>query len=128
MSLLLDTHAFLWWLDGDPQLSPLARSAIADPSTEVFVSAASAWEIATKARKGKLPGAVAVAADMLRAIRSQGFTPLDISVDDAQRSGALPGDHADPFDRMLVAQAIGRGLRLVSNERLFDSYGVYRLW
>ncbi len=128
MSLLLDTHAFLWWLDGDPQLSLRARVAIAEPATQVFVSAASAWEITAKARKGKLPGATAVAADVLVAIRSQRFSPLDISVEDAQRSGALTGDHADPFDRMLIAQALRRGLGLVSNERLFDEYGVERIW
>ncbi len=128
MRLLLDTHAFLWWLAGDEALSPAARAAIADEANGVFVSAASAWEIATKHRIGKLPGVAAVIADLDGAIADQGFAALPIGVRHGQAAGALPGPHRDPFDRMLIAQAMLENLVLVSNEQPFDAYGVARLW
>jgi PIN domain nuclease of toxin-antitoxin system len=126
--LLLDTHAFLWWLDGDRRLSVAARKKIADESNVILISAASAWEITTKARLGKLPGALDVAADVAAAVASQGFAALEISIIHAQRAGRLPGDHRDPFDRMLVAQAQLEDVPIVSNERVFDAYGVNRIW
>ncbi len=128
MRLLLDTHAFLWWLAGDEALSPAARAAIADEANGVFVSAASAWEIATKHRIGKLPGVAAVVADLDGAIADQGFEGLPIGVRHGQAAGVLPGPHRDPFDRMLIAQAMLENLVLVSNEQPFDAYGVARLW
>ena len=128
MRLLLDTHALLWWLAGDERLSVPARRAIDGEANDVYVSAASAWEICTKVRIGKLPGAAEVAADGGASLRSQGFLALPISVQDAQRAGNLPGPHRDPFDRMLIAQAQALEVPLVSNERLFDGYGVRRLW
>ncbi len=128
MRILLDTHALLWWLDGDVRLSKRARAAIGDVRTTCLVSAASAWEITTKARLGKLPGALAVAADVSGCLRSQQFTPLDISVDHAQRAGSLPGAHRDPFDRMLIAQAHAENLPVVSNDEVFDGFGVVRIW
>lgn len=128
MRLLLDTHAFLWWLDGDRRLSSRGRRLIADETTEVFVSAASAWEIAIKAAAGKLPGARDVAADVSGCLLSQGFRPLDITVGHAQRAGGLPLLHRDPFDRMLVAQAFVEGLPLLSNDSVFDAYAVQRIW
>lgn len=127
-SLLLDTHALLWWLDGDLRLPAVARAAIADPQSRVFVSAATAWEITTKHRLGKLPDAADVARDVAACIAAQGFHELPISVSDGERVGRLPGPHRDPFDRMIVAQAIGADLALVSNEAVFDGYGVRRLW
>jgi PIN domain nuclease of toxin-antitoxin system len=127
-SLLLDTHALLWWLDGDERLSHAARAAVADLSNMVMVSAASAWEITTKHRLGKLPGATEVARDVTGCIAAQGFRELPITLRDAERAGRLPGPHRDPFDRMLVAQALRADLELVSNETLFDDYGVRRLW
>jgi PIN domain nuclease of toxin-antitoxin system len=126
--LLLDTHALLWWLDGDALLSPAARKAIADEENEVLVSAASAWEITTKHRLGKLPGAATVAADVAGAVASQGFASLAITLTHGQKAGALPGPHRDPFDRMLIAQAMLDELLLVSNEIVFDAYGTQRLW
>lgn len=126
--LLLDTHAFLWWLDGDRRLPLRARRLLADAGNDVLVSAASVWEIATKARLGKLPGAIAVAADVDAAIASQGFVGLPITVAHAQRAGSLPGAHRDPFDRMLIAQAQAENVPLVSNEKLFDGYGINRRW
>jgi PIN domain nuclease of toxin-antitoxin system len=128
LPLLLDTHAFLWWLDGDPALTTRAREAIAADPTKVHVSGASAWEISTKARIGKLPDALEVAADIAGCIAREGFQPLAVSVEHGQRAGALPGPVKDPFDRMLIAQAMLDGLQLVSMEQGFDAYGVLRLW
>jgi PIN domain nuclease of toxin-antitoxin system len=88
--LLLDTHAFLWWLDGDRRLSVNARRAIANDSNAILVSAVSAWEITTKARLGKLPGATDVAADVAACVAGQGFLSLDITLLHAQRAGRLP--------------------------------------
>ena len=126
--LLLDTHALLWWLAGDDALTARARAAIGDTGNAVFVSAASAWEMATKHRSGRLPGLDAVMLDLEGAIAGQGFTPLPVSLRHGQAAGALPGPHRDPFDRMLMAQAMLEDLWLVSNEVPFDAYGVRRLW
>lgn len=128
MRVLLDTHTFLWWLDGDRRLPVRGRRLIADAATEVFVSAASAWEIAIKAAAGKLPGAREVAEDVAGCMESQGFRPLDITVLHAQRAGSLPPLHRDPFDRMLAAQALAEGLPLLSNDAVFDAYAVRRIW
>ena len=128
MRLLLDTHAFLWWLAGHTSLPVRVRAEIDTSGSDVFVSAASAWEITTKYRLGKLPQAELVASDVLLNIESQQFTPLAISVKHGQLAGSLPGRHRDPFDRMLIAQAITEDLVLVSNERAFEAYGVRRLW
>lgn len=128
MRLLLDTHALLWWLLGDPRLPVHAREAIGDEANTVYVSAASAWEVATKVRIGKLVGAESLAQDFALRIEEEGFLPLPVSVEHAQRAGSLAGSHRDPFDRMLVAQAQAENLILVSNEEVFDQYGVTRLW
>jgi PIN domain nuclease of toxin-antitoxin system len=128
MRLLLDTHAFLWWLAGDAALSAPARAAIEVESNGIFVSAASGWEIAAKYRIGKLPGVAAIVGDLSGAVADQGFTDLPITLRHGQIAGALPGPHRDPFDRMLIAQAMLESLTLVSNEQGFDVYGVSRLW
>lgn len=128
MRLLLDTHALLWWLDGDARLSVAARAALDETSNPVFVSAASAWEISTKVRIGRLPGAVDVADRFGEILQEQAFSELPISVEHARRAGLLPGEHRDPFDRMLIAQAQLEDLTLVSNEALFDQFGIKRLW
>jgi PIN domain nuclease of toxin-antitoxin system len=126
--LLLDTHALLWWLSDDRQLSSTARAAIADERNEIFVSAASAWEVTTKHRIGKLPTAGSLAVDFARVVRQQGFAPLPITLEHGQVAGALAGGHRDPFDRMLIAQAREEKLALVSNETAFDSFDVTRVW
>ena len=129
MRLLLDTHAFLWWVFADPKLSRRVRTAIDDDvENNVFVSAASAWEISTKYRIGKLPDARAVAEDVPGRVAAEGFTQLAISMRHAQRAGDLIGHHQDPFDRMLIAQAMLEDMTFVSNENAFDAYGVRRLW
>lgn len=128
MRLLLDTHTLLWWLDGNRRLSVRARHAIADARAEILVSAATVWEITTKARLGKLPGALDVAADVPGCVASQGFHPLPISLLHAQRAGTFLNEHRDPFDRMLAAQAQLEGLPIVSNDDVFDGFGVTLLW
>ena len=128
MRLLLDTHTFLWWLSGSERLSVRARDAIADEANEILVSAASAWEITAKHRLGKLVGGELIARDVASGIAGQGFAELSITVHDASRAGALSGPLRDPFDRMLIAQALIHDLVLVSNERVFDRYGARRLW
>lgn len=128
MRLLLDTHAFLWWYDGNRRMSMPARRAVDDESNEVLVSAATAWEITTKHRLGKLPGADPIASDIPGAIAAQGFQELPITVQEAARAGALPGPHRDPFDRMLIAQALSLDLVVISNDAAFDRYPVRRLW
>ena len=128
MRLLLDTHAFLWWYEGSSRMSSPARRAVDDDNNEVLVSAALAWEITTRHRLGKLPSADLIAADVPGAIADQDFQELPITVAEAARAGALPGPHRDPFHRMLIAQALSRNLVLISNESIFDSYAIRRLW
>jgi PIN domain nuclease of toxin-antitoxin system len=102
--------------------------AIEDTGNAIFLSAASAWEIATKIRLGKLPRAAAVAPDMASVIVAQGFLPLPVSFAHGQTAGALRGSHKDPFDRMLMAQAMLDNMVLVSNQQHSGLYGVRRLW
>lgn len=128
MRSLIDTHAWLWWLAGNRRLSGVARGVIDDPDNSVLVSAASAWEITTKHRLGKLPGAAVVAGDVMAAVADHGFEPLAIAVAHAERAGRLPGPLRDPVDRMLIAQSLALDLPVLSNESFFDRYGVRRIW
>ena len=128
MRVLLDTHAFIWWFSDSAKLSRPAYRLIADDANDVLISAASAWEIATKHRIGKLPGAESLALDIPGAIARQKFEGLPVTVAEGIRAGELPGPLRDPFDRMLIAQALAHDLIVVSNEALFDRYGVRRLW
>ena len=123
MTLLLDTHVLLWWLADDPRLTPAMREAIADPSTSVVVSAASAWEAAIKAAVGKLRVPDGLREELVR----HGFDELPVTVEDGLAAGALPRHHADPFDRMLIAQAARRGFVLVTADRRFAAYDVLTL-
>jgi len=125
---LLDTHALLWWLSDDPALSRRAREAIANTKNTLVVSAASAWEVATKVRLGKLPTAANLVSDFAGHLQREGFETLAISTEHAIRAGLLAGSLRDPFDRMLIAQAQAENMPLVSNETLFDDYGIRRLW
>ncbi|OAN48063.1 twitching motility protein PilT [Paramagnetospirillum marisnigri] len=121
MRLLLDTHVLLWWLADDPALPPIIRAAIADPGTEAFVSAATAWEIAIKQALGKLDFPV----DELTAVLADGgFSELPITIEHARRAGALPRHHSDPFDRMLVAQAQHEGLTIATVDQTIGLYAV----
>lgn len=122
MRLLLDTHALLWWLDDDVRLDRSAAAAIAE-ADYVAVSAASAWEIGIKQALGKLDGPADLAAEMT----TNGFTELPVTATHAVAAGELPPHHADPFDRMLVAQARLEGLTLVSRDPRLADYGVAHL-
>lgn len=128
MRLLLDTHVLLWWLEDSPKLPRAADEVMQSLDAEIFVSAASAWEISTKARIGKLAGYRHLADDLPEVLRRQAFTPLDISFLHARRAGSLSGTHRDPFDRMLAAQALEENLVLISSDRVLDEFGVNRLW
>jgi PIN domain nuclease of toxin-antitoxin system len=99
-----------------------------DASAVAFVSAASAWEIATKVRLGKLDDPQGVTDSLGVHLRTQGFRELPITLEHGRRAGKLPGPHKDPFDRMLIAQAQSEGLAIVSNDKAFDPYGIQRLW
>lgn len=126
MKLLLDTHALLWWLLDEARLGRKANDAI--ETGEVFVSAVSAVEITQKVRLGKLPRAKPLADDFRNRIAGEGFLELPVTVAHAALAGALAIPHEDPFDRLLIAQAQIEQLLLVSNEALFDGFGVRRLW
>ena len=128
MRVLLDPHALLWWMADSRRLSTAAHQSIANEANDVLVSAASAWEISTKFRIGKRPGGETIASDIAGRVNHQGFTALVIHHADAERAGRLPGPHRDPFDRMLIAQALVRGLPVVSVDEVFDRYGVNRIW
>ena len=128
MRLLLDTHALIWWLAGDESLNRPAREAIANDANSVAVSAASAMEVSTKFRLGKLPDAALLARDFEAIVAAQGFAELAISVQHARIAGEMNIAHKDPFDRLLIAQAQVEVMVLVSNEILFDGFAVQRLW
>ena len=128
MRLLLDTHTLLWWLSENASLPVSARKIIANKSNDVLVSAASAWEIATKVRLGKLRVAIDLAHDFSAYLERERFDTLGVSVEHGIRAGLLAGPHKDPFDRMLIAQALAENLAIVSNDIVFDGYGVKRAW
>ena len=121
MKLLLDSHAFLWWLAEDQKLSPEARDAVADPSSIVHVSAASIWELAIKASLGKLD---LQGADLVEEIGENDFVELAMTARHSSVAAHLPRHHQDPFDRMLVAQAQVEGLTVVTRDPAFRDYGV----
>ena len=124
LSLLLDTHIFLWWLFDDSRLPPETRRLIADPDNPVLVSSASVWEIATKYRLGKLPEAAQVAKNPAAWIDEAGFQPLAITAQHAQLAGAWELAHRDPFDRMLAAQSKVENLHLASVDRQLTQFPI----
>jgi PIN domain nuclease of toxin-antitoxin system len=126
--LLLDTHALIWWIGGDEKLGSAAQTAIADAGNEILISAVSAMEITTKHRLGKLAEAERLAQNFEAIIEEQGFVSLSISIRHASLAGSLQISHKDPFDRLLIAQSIVENLTLVTNETVFDDFGVSRLW
>ena len=126
--LLLDTHALLWWLADPAQLSAKAHAAIADPEQQVLVSAASAWELATKVRLGKLEIAQKLLSELPDVLASQGFELLPIQFSHGLRAGGYPQAHRDPFDRLLAAQAELEGLSLVSLDPTLKAFPCHLLW
>ena len=126
--MLLDTHALIWWFSDDPSLPQTVRGIIADTDNTLVVSAASAWEIAIKFQQGKLRKVGDLVSDFSGRIEREGFQLLSISAEHGIRAGLLPGPHKDPFDRMLIAQSQAENTSIVSNEAIFETYGVRRLW
>ena len=128
MRLLLDTHAIIWLFEGSTSLPAAAFDILISDDVEVLVSSASAWEIATKFRLGKLPAAANLVHDFSESIAKVGFVEFPLSFDHAIRAGLLPLHHKDPFDRMLAAQCQAESIPIISNDRVFEFYGVRRIW
>ncbi len=128
MKLLLDTHAFLWWIGNDDRLSDTARHEIADSSNEVLFSVASAWEMAIKTRSGKLSIDTELAGFLKSHLYTNAFSVLPISLDHSLQLVQLPLLHRDPFDRMLIAQAQVEEARLISRDPEIATYAVDICW
>ena len=128
MRFLLDTHTLIWWMTSDPHLSKVGRGLITDRANTAVISAVSAWEIATKVRLGRLPSAAELIEDFVGEMERQRIAILDVTAKHGIRAGSLPGPHKDPFDRMLIAQALCESIPIVSNDQALDGYGITRLW
>ena len=128
MTVLLDTHALLWAYWGDPQMSAAAVRLVTDPANRVLVSPASHWEVAIKMKIGKLTLRESLIDFVRHAVFDNGFEILPIEPSHTALVSQLPFHHKDPFDRLLVAQALAEGVPLVSADTAIDAYGVVRLW
>ena len=127
-SLLLDTHAFLWMIRDAAKLSPAARAAVGDPAALLYLSMASIWEISLKVGLGKLALPTPLRPFLRSQMRTSGTSLLPIDFDDAVHVSTLPHHHGDPFDRMIVTQALRLNLLVVGKVKAFDAYGVTRIW
>jgi PIN domain nuclease of toxin-antitoxin system len=121
MNYIIDTHIFLWWLFDDPKLDTTCRDIIRNPAHRIFVSSASAWEIATKYRIGKLPEAKQLVEQYSQILHQAKFIELAITSAHALRAGSLPIDHRDPFDRMIMAQAELESLPVITYDKAFQT-------
>jgi PIN domain nuclease of toxin-antitoxin system len=128
VNVLLDTHALLWYYLDDPQLSLPARAAIEDPANQVFVSPASHWEIAIKLSIRKYHLQVPFPVFIQEAIDDNGFTILPIDPRHTAELVTLPFHHRDPFDRLLITQAIVEDMPILSTDQIFDAYPIRRIW
>jgi PIN domain nuclease of toxin-antitoxin system len=128
VKLLLDTQAILWWFADDPTLPALVEALIDDPANTILVSAASAWEICTKVRIGKLPAGHELCEDFSDTLLRHHFEPLAITIEHARTAGRMAGAHKDPFDRMLAAQALIEDVPLVTNDPASSWFGVKVIW
>jgi len=128
VKVLLDTHALLWATLSPAALSREASAIVADEGNVILVSAASAWEIATKVRIGKLPGAETLEKEFLDVMEDAGYTLLAIDTSCALRAGRLVGEHRDPFDRMIAAQALAEDIPVLSSDPKLDTFGIRRVW
>jgi PIN domain nuclease of toxin-antitoxin system len=128
MKVLLDTHAFLWFVTADPRLGPFAKAYIEDPSNQRLLSTASLWEMAIKFSLGKLKLTKPFAILIPEQLTANGVEILPIQLVHIEAVSGLPFHHRDPFDRLLMAQAIVEGIVLLSSETVFDAYGVKRVW
>jgi PIN domain nuclease of toxin-antitoxin system len=127
MEVLLDTHTLMWWMVDPSRLSKAAAATLADTNNRILVSAVVAWELAIKINAGKIqPSSLLLGLD--GAFATQTFAELPISLEHAVKAGLLPLHHRDPFDRLLVSQALVLGLPIVSADRSLDAYGVRRIW
>lgn len=125
---LLDTHAFLWWANASPNMSRRARSLIQDSTNALLVSHASAWEMAIKASSGKLRLPGSVSEFFPAQLSANGFDAMEIRFAHVALVGTLPFHHRDPFDRLVIAQALTEKVPIISNDAVFERYGVKRLW
>ena len=128
MRLLIDSHALIWYVDQHQQLSAASHAAISDPSNELLLSAGSIWEIAIKIGLGKLVLTQPYSLWMSQALNDLGITVLPITVEYADAQASLPKHHSDPFDRLIVAQALLEKVSIVSADAQMDAYGIIRLW
>jgi PIN domain nuclease of toxin-antitoxin system len=128
MTVLLDTHVLLWATLAPGSLSRKASKIIANRVNRILVSAASAWEIATKVRLGRLPGAELLERDFLDVIEGADYTLVSISAEVALRAGRFPSHHRDPFDRVIAAQALHEDIPLLSSDEKLDTFLVQRIW
>lgn len=128
MRLLLDTHAFLWWVEGSAKLSKKARDALSASDNECLLSLASAWELAIKAKLGKIQLAVPVKRYVVDHVAANGFQTLAITLDHIAQTETLEHYHRDPFDRLLIAQALTEKLPVVTADPIFRKYGIKRIW
>jgi len=128
MRLLIDTHALIWYVDQDHLLTPTARAAIDDPSNDILVSAATIWEIAIKVGIRKFALSQPYRTWMDQALTDLAASVLPITVEYSDAQASLPYHHGDPFDRLMIAQAMTDGLPIVSIDAAFDAYGVRRIW
>jgi PIN domain nuclease of toxin-antitoxin system len=128
MTALLDTHALIWAGDAQQRLGEEARAIISDKDSVLMVSAATAWEIATKVRLGKLPEAIGLERDFVTIVTGAGYKLVPLRAEDALRAGRLVGEHRDPWDRMIAAQALAMDIPVISIDPKLDAFGVRRLW
>jgi PIN domain nuclease of toxin-antitoxin system len=128
MTYLLDTCTLLWWWSDPGRLSPRVLSLIKDPENRFFVSAASAWEVATKYRIGKYPQGFQVITDWEQRVLEDGFIEFPIRWSHALKAGTLPGEHRDPFDRMIAAQAIISNITVLTCDPAIAGLGAMTLW
>jgi PIN domain nuclease of toxin-antitoxin system len=128
MRLLIDAHALVWAVDDPSRLSPTAATALQDPANELLLSAATVWEMAIKVGLGKLTLSLPYRAWMNRAIADLGLAMLPITVEYAGAQAALPMHHRDPFDRLIIAQALTEGIPIVSADAQLPPYGITRVW
>jgi PIN domain nuclease of toxin-antitoxin system len=126
--VLLDTHALLWATLAPASLSRKASRIIVNPANVILVSAASAWEIATKVRLGRLPGAERLEREFVDALDAAGYTLIPISAEVALRAGRFTSEHRDPFDRVIAAQALHEDIPVVSADVQLDTFSIQRIW
>lgn len=128
MRVLLDTHAFLWFIDDSPQLSAAAKAVIADGSNDVVLSVASLWEMAIKISLGKLSISGPFGSYISHQLTANTIGLLPISLEHVAAVASLPFHHRDPFDRLLIAQALIEQIPLLSTDSSLDAYGIHRIW